>query len=112
MLAYAGCAAAQGTGLRRLTDRDDLFGWEAVGRLELNGQGFCTGTLIAPELVLTAAHCVMTARTMAICARQSRSGSAPGLRDGVAIAERQALQIAAHPGYDPAQPPEYGEHPP
>lgn len=101
VLAYAGGAAAQETGLRRLTDRDDLFGWEAVGRLELNGQGFCTGALIAPELVLTAAHCVYDRNGDQRPAEQIRFRA--GLRDGVAIAERQALQIAAHPGYDPRQ---------
>ena len=30
--------------------------WEAVGRLDIDGKGFCTGTLIAPDLVLTAVH--------------------------------------------------------
>ncbi|UWQ79973.1 trypsin-like serine protease [Leisingera sp. S132] len=99
MLAYAGTALGQGTGLRRLTDRDDLFGWEAVGRLELNGQGYCTGTLIAPELVLTAAHCVYGKDDKLRPAEQIRFRA--GLRDGVAVAERQALQIAAHLGYDP-----------
>jgi len=29
-----------------------------VGRLELAGRGFCTGALVAPDLVLTAAHCL------------------------------------------------------
>jgi len=33
-------ALAQNSGLRRLTDRDDLFGWEAVGRLDIAEQGF------------------------------------------------------------------------
>ncbi|NSY37803.1 serine protease [Leisingera sp. ANG59] len=99
VLAYAASAMAQGTGLRRLTDRDDLFGWEAVGRLELNGQGYCTGTLIAPELVLTAAHCVYDKNNGLRPAGQIRFRA--GLRDGVAVADRQALQIAAHPGYDP-----------
>ncbi|WP_424980321.1 trypsin-like serine peptidase [Leisingera sp. S232] len=98
-LACAGSAAAQNTGLRRLTDRDDLFGWEAVGRLELNGQGYCTGTLIAPELVLTAAHCVYSNDGGLRPAEQIRFRA--GLRDGIAVADRQALQIAAHPGYDP-----------
>ena len=98
-LAYAAGATAQGTGLRRLTDRDDLLGWEAVGRLELNRQGFCTGTLIAPELVLTAAHCVYDRNGKLRPAEQIAFRA--GLRDGVAVAERQGLQIAAHPGFNP-----------
>ena len=32
-------ALAQNSGLVRLTDRDDLLGWEAVGRLDLAGRG-------------------------------------------------------------------------
>ena len=39
--------------------RGDLLGWEAVGRLDAKG-AFCTGALIAPDIVLTAAHCVYT----------------------------------------------------
>ncbi|MGB7242579.1 MAG: trypsin-like serine protease [Sulfitobacter sp.] len=52
---------AQNTNLTRLGDKNRALGWEAVGRLDTKNGGFCTGTLIAPDLVLTAAHCVMTA---------------------------------------------------
>ena len=35
-----------------------LPGWEAVGRLNILGRNMCTASLIAPNLVLTAAHCL------------------------------------------------------
>ncbi|MFU8777298.1 MAG: trypsin-like serine peptidase [Roseovarius sp.] len=90
---------AQTSGLIRLTDRDDLFGWEAVGRVDLGRDGYCTGVLIAPDQVLTAAHCVYD---------RARQGIAPeiirfraGLRDGVVIAEAGVARYAVAPGYDP-----------
>lgn len=93
-------AAAQNTGLARLTDRDDLLGWEAVGRLDLAGSGFCTGTLIAPDLVLTAAHCTYHPQTSE-AVRPADLLFRAGLRDGTSIAERTVSQIAAHPGFNP-----------
>ena len=51
------------TNKRKLTDREDLYGWEAIGRLDVGTRSFCTGTLIAQDLVLTAAHCALDKRT-------------------------------------------------
>lgn len=46
----------------RIQDRYEgvrsLPGWEAVGRLNISGTNMCTGSLVAPNLVLTAAHCL------------------------------------------------------
>ena len=50
--------ADQSNGLRTLLTGDDSRGWEAVGRLNIAGRNMCTGALIAPDLVLTAAHCL------------------------------------------------------
>ena len=98
-LLIAAQIASAGSDLIRLTDRDDLFGWEAVGRVEIGRDGYCTGVLIAPDLVLTAAHCVYDKAGRAIA--PARFTFRAGLRDGMAIAERQVARIAAHQGYDP-----------
>jgi len=37
--------------------------WGAVGRVNRETGGFCTGTLVASNLVLTAAHCLYDSRT-------------------------------------------------
>jgi len=37
--------------------------WAAVGRLNRASGGFCTGTLVAADVVLTAAHCLYDTRT-------------------------------------------------
>lgn len=90
---------ASATGLTRLTDRDDLFGWEAVGRVEIKSNGYCTGVLIAPDLVLTAAHCVFDRQgnQIQVDGVQFRAG----LRDGVSIADRQISRIVAASAYRP-----------
>lgn len=94
----ADAALAQSDGLRRLTDRDDLLGWEAVGRLDTAEGGFCTATLIASDQVLTAAHCVYKNGRLR---NASELRFRAGLRDGVAIAERSIAAIAVPDGYDP-----------
>ncbi len=92
-------AFAQNSGLIRLTERDDLFGYEAVGKLQL-GDGYCTGVLIAPDLVLTAAHCVMERDGT----RRSDMVFKAGLRDGVMVAEAVAESTVVPPEYDPRDP--------
>ena len=51
--------ALAGDGNLRPLDTGVVAGrWAAVGRIDLGSKGFCSGTLIAPDVVLTAAHCL------------------------------------------------------
>ena len=94
--------ALAGSSLLRLTDRDDLLGWEAVGRVDLGGGAYCTGALITSNLVLTAAHCVYDENNRLRDAGKIMFRA--GLADGTAIATSQVARVAAHQGYDPKAP--------
>ncbi len=89
--------AQDSSALNRLDTRDDLRGWEAVGRVDFDGGGFCTGALIAPDLVLTAGHCVIDAGGIAVDA--GRITFRAGLADGVAIAESKVARTIAPEGF-------------
>ena len=87
------------TPLSRFQTMDDARGWEAVGRLDIAQRGFCTATLIAPDLVLTAAHCLFDSGTGARV-ETDRLTFRAGFRDGRALAERPVRHAITLPGYE------------
>lgn len=89
---------AQESPLVSLQTGDDSKGWNGVGRLNLGQHGFCTGALIAPDLVLTAAHCLYDKTTGARIETRDIEFLA-GLRNGRAEAYRTAALAVAHPDY-------------
>ena len=91
-------ARAQGTAPRTLDRHDLISGWQAVGRVNIGGGGYCTGTLIETDLVLTAAHCLFRRGTEEMIDPALITFRA-GYHNGKAVAERQAVRAVAHPAY-------------
>lgn len=75
-----------------ITAGQDDNGDDAVVALMLAGQTYCTGILISPYVVATAAHCVLPTPP-----DQVYFGAVPGAKPGVAIA---VTETTAHPDFD------------
>ncbi len=96
---WGGVALAQTSNLRSLQTLETGRDWASVGRLIIDyGAGFCTATLIADDLILTAAHCIYdpeTGRKYDIAGYEFQAG----WRNGRAESYRRIRAAQAHPDY-------------
>jgi len=90
---------AENSELKSLETRDSGRSWAAVGRLTLDDeQGFCTASLIAPDVILTVAHCLYDDQTGQKYPLDIFEFQA-GWRHGRAEAYRRIKSALTHPKY-------------
>jgi len=90
--------SAQDSHLQTLSTLDTSRGWQAVGRLNIGERAFCTATLVAPDKVLTAAHCLFD-RVTGARVPDAQITFLAGWRTGRAEATRGISASAIEPGF-------------
>jgi len=99
--ALATAAAAQGTDRRTPVDPNQPP-WDAIAKVQSNIGARCTGVLIAPSVVLTAAHCLYNPRTRAMLQSVSLHVLF-GYQRGQYRWHRPVVHITVGPGFDGAR---------
>lgn len=98
-------AGGAGVDASTLLSKEQSHAWRGVGRVNVAGvkrRSMCTGTLIAPDLVLTAAHCLTHPRT----GRAFPAGNVhfvAGWHKGESTGHSKATALAIHPGWTGAK---------
>ncbi len=74
--------------------------WRALGRVQLEIGGRCTGTLVGPRTVLTAAHCLVSPRSQQLV-QPGTVHFLLGYRQGEYVAHARVSAYRIGPGYSP-----------
>ena len=81
----------------RVPVNTSLMPFSAIGRLELASGAHCTGALVAPRIVLTAAHCIYFEDSVRI---DQPTQFHAGYSKGRSVATANAVEWFASAGYD------------
>jgi protease YdgD len=105
-------AVAAHAGDRRVSVDPNVPPWNAIAKVQTNIGEHCSGVLVGPSVVLTAAHCLYNPRTRALLQSVSLHVLFGFERDAYRW-HRRVARIAVGPGFDgargPAQPGDWAQ---
>ena len=85
----------------RIRPESRRYPWSAVGKVYFDSGGHCTGTLVAPRVVLTAAHCFFINDGTGRIDRPTDFFA--GFSEGRFVARARAVSYYVPPAFDPVR---------